>query len=71
MEVATSWVGPLPFGYGLVFRPDGSAFTVRDRSIVTFRPIRFPSDVSHTPPPRAACPFVASDIDPRQVVLYF
>ena len=62
-------VGPLPFRYGLVFRPDGSAFTVRERDIVTFRPIRFPSDVSHTPPPRAACSFEAWGVDPDLVIL--
>jgi hypothetical protein len=38
-----------------VHGPAGSAFTVWVRDIVTFRPIRFPSDVGHTPPLGAAC----------------
>ena len=33
-----------------VLEPAGSASMARVRDVVTFRPIRFPSDVSHTPP---------------------
>jgi len=57
------------FGTAWCPTPDGSAFTVRERDIVTFRPIRFPSDVSHTPPPRAACSFEAPGVDPNLVIL--
>lgn len=40
-----------------VLVPAGSAFVVWVRDVVTFRPIRFPSDVSHTPPFGAVCSF--------------
>ena len=38
-----------------VLEPAGSAAMARAQDVVTFRPIRFPTDESHTPPLWAAC----------------
>ncbi len=38
-----------------VLESAGAAVMAWIRDVVTFRPIRFPSDVSHTPPFGAAC----------------
>ena len=52
-----------------ILGPAGSAVMVWVRDVVTFRPIRFPSDVSHTPPPRAACSFPPA-VDLPEIIRY-
>jgi hypothetical protein len=51
-----------------VLEPAGSASMALVRDVVTFRPIRFPSDVSHTPPLRAACSLYPYPVDAECMV---